>query len=391
LLRVDAEFPAFELQVILAQALFFAYFNKCMKTQLVGMTVDELVSFVEGIGEKRYRALQIFRWIYNKFASSFNEMTDISASFRQALEQCAELSSLHEVNRTRSIDGTTKFLFELFDGARIESVLIPSSTETEDGEGRLTLCVSTQVGCPLACAFCATGTMGFARNLTTNEIVDQVITVQRSSSTRISNIVFMGMGEPMLNFENVLKAISILNDEKGLAIGARHITISTAGYADQIRRLADEFDIPVKLALSLHTLDNEKRTLLMPITKKYSVSELLNALEYYYRKTRRRPTLEYILFQDFNDTQDDVRRLISVGKRIPCKINLIPFHSIGFTKVAGFGATLQPASQERIEQFAQALRNGNLTVMVRSSSGDDIQAACGQLAVLTNNKEKCNE
>jgi 23S rRNA (adenine2503-C2)-methyltransferase len=385
LLRVDAEFPAFELQVILAQALFFAYFNKCMKTQLVGMTVDELVSFVEGFGEKRYRALQIFHWIYNKFASSFNEMTDISASFRQALEQCAELSSLHEVNRIRSIDGTTKFLFELFDGARIESVLIPSSTETEDGEGRLTLCVSTQVGCPLACAFCATGTMGFTRNLTTNEIVDQVITVQRSSSTRISNIVFMGMGEPMLNFENVLKAISILNDEKGLAIGARHITISTAGYADQIRRLADEFDIPVKLALSLHTLDNEKRTLLMPITKKYSVSELLNALEYYYRKTRRRPTLEYILFQDFNDTQDDVRRLISVGKRIPCKINLIPFHSIGFTKVAGFGATLQPASQERIEQFAQALRNGNLTVMVRSSSGDDIQAACGQLAVLTNN------
>lgn len=351
------------------------------------MELPELQEFVEGFGEKRYRAEQLFRWIYGKCTSSFDEMTDISSSFRSFLQEHAALGSITEVHRSTSLDGTIKFLFRLSDEQYIESVLIPPSSDTHDADHRLTICVSTQVGCPVGCVFCATGTMGFTRNLTAGEIVEQVIVVQRHSSKRISNIVFMGMGEPMLNYENVLKAISLLNDDKGLNIGARHITLSTAGYAEKIRLLAHE-RIPVKLALSLHTLDDTKRKQLMPIARKYSVDELIDALVYYYRVTRRRPTLEYILFENFNDTEDDCQRLIELGKRLPCKVNLIPYHPIDFVRPSIGGLALKPTSPDAIEQFAHRLRKGNLTVMVRRSSGKDIRAACGQLAVL---KQHCEE
>jgi len=210
--------------------------------------------------------------------------------------------------------------------------------------------------------------------------VDQVIQAQRQAPRRITNLVYMGMGEPMLNYENVMKSVDILTDDRSLNIGARHITISTAGYADRIRQMADE-NRRVKLALSLHSLDNEKRTKLMPITKKFSVDELIEALEYYYRKTRHRPTFEYIPFDGFNDTADDIKLFVKLSKRIPCKVNIIPFHSIDFTAPSGFGATLKPTPRVRLEEFAQALREANITVMVRSSAGEDIEAACGQLAV----------
>jgi 23S rRNA (adenine2503-C2)-methyltransferase len=223
--------------------------------------------------------------------------------------------------------------------------------------------------------------MGFARNLTAGEIIDQVLQTQRRTDRRISNVVFMGMGEPMLNYENVMKAIELLQDDHSLNIGIRHMTISTAGYADQIRRLADE-DRNIKLALSLHTLNNELRLKLMPVTRKYSVEELLQALEYYYRRTRYRPTLEYILFDGLNDTEEDARALIEVGKRLPCKVNLIPYHAVDFARpAAAAGLTLRPSPPERIASFAAALRTGLMTVMVRNSSGNDIHAACGQLAV----------
>ena len=188
------------------------------------------------------------------------------------------------------------------------------------------------------------------------------------------------MGEPMLNYEEVMKSVDILTDDRSLNIGTRHITISTAGYANKIRQMADE-DCKVKLALSLHSLDNEKRAQLMPITKKHSVDDLIEALEYYYRKTRRRPTFEYIPFDGFNDTKEDVRKFVKLSKRIPCKVNIIPFHSIAFTGATGFAASLKPTPRDRLEQFAQALREANITVMVRSSAGEDIEAACGQLAV----------
>jgi 23S rRNA (adenine2503-C2)-methyltransferase len=351
------------------------------KENIKGMALEELRVFVESLGEKKYRAAQLFAWLYAKGAQSFDEMTDISLEFRTVLGHAARLDNLALVRKSvSSADGTTKFLFRMHDGLLIESVLIPPEQDSPAAERRLTLCLSTQVGCPLDCKFCATGTMGFLRNLTAGEIIDQVIHAQRDASRRITNLVYMGMGEPMLNFDEVMKSVDILSDDRSLNIGARHITISTAGYADRIRQMADE-NRKVKLALSLHTLDNDKRTQLMPITKKFSVNDLIEALEYYYRKTRRRPTFEYILFDGFNDTKEDIARFVKLSKRIPCKVNIIPFHSIAFTGVAGFAATLKPTPRARLEQFAQALREANVTVMVRSSSGEDIEAACGQLAV----------
>ena len=364
-----------------------------MKKSIKGLSLKELQEFVESLGEKKYRAAQLFSWLYAKGAQSFNEMTDISREFRSVLEHSARMDNLDLVRKSVSpSDGTTKFLFRLNDDLMIESVLIPPEEPARHGgatkaganspaaERRLTLCVSTQVGCPLACKFCATGTMGFLRNLTAGEILDQVIHAQRHAERRITNLVYMGMGEPMLNYEEVMKSVDILSDDRSLNIGTRHITISTAGYADKIRQMADE-ERKVKLALSLHSLDNEKRTQLMPITKKHSVDDLIEALEYYYRKTRRRPTFEYIPFDGFNDTKEDIRRFVKLSKRIPCKVNIIPFHPIAFTGASGFAATLKPTPLARTEQFAQALREANITVMVRSSAGEDIEAACGQLAV----------
>lgn len=350
------------------------------QTELKGFDLEELQAFVLALGEKKYRAAQLYQWMYAKGAQSFEEMTDISKEFRSLLDRTAVLTNLRLVAKEVSADGTMKFLFGLGDGLEIESVLIPSANASSNGDGRLTLCISTQVGCPLACKFCATGSMGFHRNLSAGEIVDQVLQSQRSYGKRITNLVYMGMGEPMLNYDNVMKSINLLNDDRSLNVGARHITVSTAGYADKIRQMADE-GRKVKLALSLHSLDNEKRAQLMPITKKYSVPELIDALAYYYRKTRQRPTFEYILFDGFNDTEKDVNAFRQLGKRIPCKVNLIPFHSIEFTHPSGLARSLKPTPLPRVEAFAGELRRSDITVMVRSSSGLDINAACGQLAI----------
>jgi 23S rRNA (adenine2503-C2)-methyltransferase len=357
-----------------------------IKKNLKGLDLAELQAFVEELGEKKYRAIQLYSWLYAKAAQRFDEMSDISKNFRTVLSQISYISNLQLAAQSVSNDSTIKYLFHLNDGLAIESVLIPSTLRSSDDEKRLTLCVSTQVGCPLDCKFCATGIMGFMRNLTADEIVDQVIQVQRNTQKRITNLVYMGMGEPMLNYDNVMKSINIINDDRGLNIGARHITISTAGYADKIRQLADE-ERPVKLALSLHSLDNEKRTKLMPITKKFPVDELIHALEYYYHKSRRRPTFEYILFDGFNDTTADIKLFIKLSRRIPSKVNLIPFHSIAFMHPSGIGASLKPSPAPRLEAFADALRKADITVMVRGSSGQDINAACGQLAVIESKTE----
>jgi 23S rRNA (adenine2503-C2)-methyltransferase len=359
------------------------------KKNLKGFNLAELQTFVEELGEKKYRAVQLYGWLYAKAAQNFAEMTDISKEFRTTLTQVAVIFNLQLVAQSVSMDGTTKFLFSLEDGLAIESVLIPSTKKTSEEDKRLTLCVSTQVGCLLDCKFCATGAMGFLRNLTAGEIIDQVIQVQRNSEKRITNLVYMGMGEPFLNYENVMKSIDIINDGRGLNIGARHITISTAGYADKIRQLAEE-ERPVKLALSLHSLDNDKRTKLMPITKKFPVETLIEALDYYYHKKHSRPTFEYILFDGFNDTAADIKAFVKLSRRIPCKVNLIPFHSILFMHPSGIGASLKPTPAPRIAAFADALRKADITVMVRGSSGQDIQAACGQLAVIESKAKSRN-
>jgi 23S rRNA (adenine2503-C2)-methyltransferase len=358
---------------------------------LKGLTQAELEEFAISIGEQKYRGKQLFDWLYMKEADSFPEMSSFSKSLREKLASSATIDSLKLIEQQVSKDdGTTKFLFELQDSKRIESVLIPPKTAfkskdaaEEDEQQRLTLCVSTQVGCPLDCKFCATATMGFSRNLTAGEIVDQVIQAKTISGRKITNVVYMGMGEPMLNYDNVMKSIEIIS--VGLKITARRITISTAGWAPMIRKMADE-NRKAKLAISLHTLDEKARTELMPINDKFSLDELLDAVRYYYKKMKERVTFEYILFDGWNDRDEDIRRLVKLSKSVPCKINMIPFHSIAFTHPSGLAARLNPTSPRRTEEFVRKLREAHVTVFIRSSAGEDIDAACGQLAV--NNEKK---
>jgi 23S rRNA (adenine2503-C2)-methyltransferase len=353
---------------------------------LLGLNRGELRAFVETVGERSYRGDQIYRWLYARGVMSFDLMTDIARDARARLARTASIGGLIPVTRTlSSADGTTKFLFELADGLQIESVCIPPAarfdTDDERGAGvtqreRLTLCVSTQVGCPLACAFCATGTMGFLRNLTVGEIVEQVLQVRRAVGRRITNVVFMGMGEPMLNYERVMQAAEIMTD--GMEIAARRITLSTAGWGDGILRMAEERR-RIKLAISLHSAVEDTRVRLMPVTRRFPLPKLLDAVKRYYAATGMRVTYECIFFDAVNDRTDDIRRLITFARTVPCKINVIPYHSIAFRKPEGLAASLRPSA--RTGQIVDALRKANLTVMVRSSAGEDIAAACGQLAV----------
>ncbi len=353
------------------------------RVNLLGLTHHELEGFCSSVGQKSYRAGQIFHWLYGKSVSSFDGMTDLGKDLRQQLSEGATLEGISPVtSRISDVDGTVKYLFSLCDGLLIESVLITpkgrrrdKATQEEDPK-RLTLCVSTQAGCPLDCKFCATATMGFQRNLTTAEIIDQVLQVQRLSGKSVTNIVFMGMGEPMMNYDNLMKAIEIITT--GMGIAPKRVTVSTAGWADRIRQMGEEQRI-VKLALSLHSAVEETRAALMPITKKFGIEALRSALEFYYSKTKRFVMYEQVFFEGLNDTDREVRALIKFARAIPCKINVIPFHPIGFTHPSGIAATLRPSS--RMEEIVEKLRGQKLTVMVRGSSGEDIAAACGQLAV----------
>jgi len=355
------------------------------RANVLGLTKRELSDFAETIGERRYRGSQLFTWLYEKGAGGFEEMTDLSKNTRARLTSAAVIESpALRVSRTSERDATTKFLFRLPDGLSVETVLIPPASAFtgkeaagEDEQRRLTLCVSTQVGCPLDCAFCATGSMGYSRNLHSGEIVGQILQVMRIAKKRITNIVFMGMGEPMMNYDNVMRACEIIVD--GLNIAARHITVSTAGWADRIRQMADE-KRKVKLAVSLHSAIDETRVNLMPVTKRYSVADLVDALEYYYARMRERITFEVIFFRGVNDTPVEIAALVRLARRIPSKINVIPFHSIGFTRPTGVAARLRPS--DKLEAIVGHLKEQNLTVMVRSDAGNDIEAACGQLAVL---------
>ncbi len=361
------------------------------KTNLKGLTQKDLEEFVLSIGEKKFRGGQLFDWLYNKEAESFNEMSTFSKSLRNKLDELATIDTFELLTFHKSIhDNTTKFLFQLKDGKRIESVLIPPATSyqngaasDEDEQKRLTLCVSTQVGCPLDCVFCATGTMGFGRNLTAGEIVDQVLQTKKFTGKKITNIVFMGMGEPLMNYDNVMNAIDILVN--GLNIPARRITLSTAGWVEGIKRMADEGK-KIKLAISLHSLNDEVRSKLMPLNKKFNLQQLMKAVEYYYRKTKIRVTFEYILFAGINDRMEDAKSLVKLSKTMPCKINIIPFHSISFVSPRGFAEELRPVSRKDAEKFAQSLRKNHVTVFIRSSAGEDIAAACGQLAVKNKSK-----
>ncbi|MBR9975392.1 MAG: 23S rRNA (adenine(2503)-C(2))-methyltransferase RlmN [Bacteroidetes bacterium] len=354
-----------------------------MKTNtpnLFGLSVAELQDVCEGAGLPRFRGEQLFYWLHNRGVETFDECMNLPKTLRAELATSFRIAHPEAVTEQHSTDGTRKFLLRLEDGRNIETVLIPSESEEAGQPKRLTICVSTQVGCPLDCRFCATASMKLKRNLTPGEIFGQYLAVQKRSASRVTNLVFMGMGEPMLNYENVMAAAELLTHEKTAAIAASHITLSTAGLADGIRRMADE-GRKIKLAISLHATTDELRLRLMPINKKYPLAEIIDAAEYYHRLTRRRITWEYILFDGLNDGVDDVRRLAKLTRRVPSKVNIIPFHPIGAAYPDGMPMQLLSPPRAHIEEFAQRLRDVHVTVMLRSSSGRDIDAACGQLAV----------
>ncbi len=353
---------------------------------LLGLYPEEIFEVVKSLGDKPFRAKQLLKWIYTKGVSDFNEMTDLSVDFRSRLSSRFRIGGLtpERTTRTGREDGkdgaeicgeeTTKLLFRLKDGEAVESVIIP------DGKKR-TLCVSSQVGCPLGCAFCLTGKMGFVRNLTAAEIVGQVIAAGgylsdtgddgREGEEKISNIVFMGMGEPFLNYDEVARAVDVISSGWGLGFSWRRITVSTAGIPEAILKFGTERN--VNLAVSLNAPDDETRSSIMPINRRYPISELIAALKGYPLKKGRRITLEYVLLKGINDTEDHAVNLVRTISGLKAKVNLIPFNTYP-------GAVFERPDGERISRFQSILIDANINAIIRKSRGGEILAACGQLA-----------
>lgn len=329
------------------------------------MTYAEMLEEVLRLGEKPYRAMQMYAWIYRRRISDIDSMTDISKAFREKMKEEFCISADKVVAVNESVDGTRKFLTELSDSSRVESVLIPEAE-------RLTLCVSTQAGCAMACRFCMTGADGFIRNLTLAEMTGQLFSAFGilKEDERITNIVLMGMGEPLANYDNVVRFTGVLVDTKGLSISHNKVTVSTAGLVPEIKRFAT--DATVNLAVSLNATTDEVRSRIMPINKKYPIESLMDAMRTYSAGTRKHITIEYVMLKGLNDTLDDARRLARLLKGIPCKINLIPFNPYP-------GSPFEPPVQEKIVSFASIIKEAGLVAVVRASKGADIQAACGQL------------
>jgi 23S rRNA (adenine2503-C2)-methyltransferase len=330
-------------------------------------TLPELEAWVERIVERKFRARQLFRHLYARGGvRSWDECSDLSKVFRTQLELGAELNALSIIDKQEASDGTTKYLLRLSDGLRIESVLIPNSPH-------YTLCVSSQVGCPLGCKFCLTGKLGFKRNLDTAEIIDQICTIQAEAGAEkhIRNLVLMGMGEPLANYEAVVRAINVMIDQNGLAFSHRRITLSTAGLVDQLYRLGK--DSPVNLAISLHAPDDGLRSELMPVNRKYPLASLMAACRQYPLPPRKRITFEYILIDGVNDDPKQARSLVRLLNGVKAKVNLIPFNPHP-------DCSYKAPSEARILTFQEVLQKARLTTIIRQSRGGEISAACGQLA-----------
>lgn len=364
-----------------------------MKRDIKSFSLPELHQSLAALGEKPYRAAQIFRWLYGWSGEpkqvgvqAFDEMLNLGKALQEKLSEHFFISRLEPANETLSTEiessQTLKFLFRLTDGKEIESVLIPNHTH---GRERWTVCVSSQVGCALACTFCATGYMGFTRNLTAGEIVDQVAFIQSWLTLHldktVTNVVFMGMGEPLLNLDHCLEAADMLSSsDYAFQIAPSRITLSTSGIATGIRKLAD-LGVKYKLALSLHSAIEEKRAAMMPVTNEFSLAELRSALKHYYDRTKKEVFYEYTLLAGINDGAEDADALIRFSHTVPCKINLIdynPIANIDFTRPA----------EARQEAFIQRLHDAGLTVTLRRSRGKDIDAACGQLATASRSEKK---
>jgi 23S rRNA (adenine2503-C2)-methyltransferase len=332
------------------------------------MELGELEAALDARGHPRFHARQIFAWVYARGVTDFEKMTDLSRSVRSDLAAHFRIATPSLVGRDTSSDGTVKFLLGLDDHARIESVFIPDTPSQ-------TFCISTQAGCAMKCGFCLTGKMGLVRNLTAGEIAGQVRVLARELGLLASkfNIVLMGMGEPLHNYDNTMKALRILNDAHGLAVSPRRVTLSTVGVLPALERLASEPLMP-NLAISLHATTEDQRDALVPVNRKYGLEDILNAARKFPARRRNRITFEYVMLRGVNDSIDDARRLVRLLGNIRCKVNLIPLNEAA-------GIAFQRPSDERVNAFAKVLAGGGLTVSVRKSRGRDIRAACGQLIV----------
>lgn len=339
------------------------------KNDIRKSSLEEIQSFFISKGEKAFRARQVYEWLWKKSAHSFDEMTNLSLQTRNILKDHYIINPVSIANKQISNDQTIKSAFRLFDTHLVEGVLIPA-------DDRMTACVSSQVGCSLTCKFCATGYMDRKRNLDAAEIYDQVVHIKNQSeqeyNTPLTNIVYMGMGEPLLNYANVLKSIEYITSPEGLGMSPKRITVSTAGIAKMIKKLGDD-EVKFNLALSLHAANDVKRNQIMPINESNSLVALRDALKYYFKKTKNKVTFEYIVFRDFNDSLQDAEELYLFTKHIPSKVNIIEYNPIS-------EADYVNTDEDKLTKFANYLEKKKVTVMVRRSRGKDIDAACGQLA-----------
>ena len=340
-----------------------------MKKDIRAYTKTELRDFFVSNGQQAFRGNQVYEWLWKKGSYNFDEMTNISKEIRTFLEEHFVINHIKVDTMQRSSDGTVKNALRLFDGLVVESVLIPTDSRT-------TACVSSQVGCAMGCTFCATALLKKQRNLNPDEIYDQVIAINKESELyhghKLSNIVFMGMGEPLLNYANVMKAIDMITSDEGLAMSPRRITLSTVGIHKMIIKMADE-DKRFNLAVSLHSAIDKVRSSMMPVNEGSNLEDLMKSLQYWHDKTGNRITFEYIVWKDINDKQKDIDALVAYCKRVPAKVNLIEYNPID-------GDEFQQASVAIIDKYINTLEQNNIIVNVRRSRGKDIDAACGQLA-----------
>ncbi|MEQ8927469.1 MAG: 23S rRNA (adenine(2503)-C(2))-methyltransferase RlmN [Fulvivirga sp.] len=338
------------------------------------LSLEDIGDYFESIGEKRFRAKQVDEWLWKKSAKDFDQMTNLSLATREQLKKDFVINHIAVDQMQRSSDGTIKNAVKLFDGMTVESVLIPT-------EKRITACISSQVGCSLDCHFCATARLKRMRNLNPDEIYDQVVAIKEQGEQffgrPLTNIVFMGMGEPLLNYNNVIAAIDKITGDKGLGMSAKRITLSTVGIPKLIKKMADD-EVKFNLAVSLHSAINEIRSKVMPINDKNPLEDLIDSLKYWYDKTKRKITYEYVVWKGINDQQKDAEALLKICKAVPSKVNLIEYNPID-------DGEFQQASNEAIGMYVKLLEDHNIPITVRRSRGKDIDAACGQLANKTEN------
>jgi 23S rRNA (adenine2503-C2)-methyltransferase len=346
------------------------------RSAILELSPADLVVWLKERNQPGYRADQVFEWIYRKRVGEFARMSNLPESLRNELEAGFRLFSLRKVRQTGSEDSTRKYLFSLADGNLIETVLIPASPDLYGSAAdRKTLCVSTQVGCAYGCKFCASGLDGWTRNLGAGEIVEQIIQVEAETGEKVNNVVFMGMGEPLANFEHLLCAVKAINAEWGIGIGARHMTVSTSGLAPRIRELADQ-PLQIRLAISLHGATDEVRAQIMPVNRKYPLAVLMDACAYYCSRKKQKITFEFILIKGVNDDLEQARQLARLARRIGAKVNLIPYNQVS-------GLSWSRPSDHQQTAFLETLRSRGVDATIRREKGHDIDAACGQLRLQT--------